>query len=124
MQAVVRRYSGQDDKKPVDLLEKHRTEIERLMRSIDGFASYSLVAPLTAVSRSQSMTKGPTSTRVFCLHGIWVAKNADTAGSGVAAILEGAAVLQVARTLSTEGGKAGSTLREPESWSLRGQPRH
>jgi hypothetical protein len=43
MLAVIRTYSGERDKKVVDLLEKHESEIRRLIRSINGFVSYSLV---------------------------------------------------------------------------------
>jgi hypothetical protein len=100
MQAVVRRYSGQDDKKLVDLLEKHRTEIERLIRPTDGFVRYSLVRTADGgFSVSVYDERADIDSRILFARD-WVAKNADTAGSGVPPISEGAAVLQVTRTLS------------------------
>jgi hypothetical protein len=43
MHAVVRTYSGKGSKKLIDLIEKNKTEVERLIRSVKGFVSYSLV---------------------------------------------------------------------------------
>jgi restriction endonuclease Mrr len=43
MQAVVRAYSGKGAKELFDLLEKHKADVEKLMRSVKGFAGYTLV---------------------------------------------------------------------------------
>ena len=43
MHAVVRTYSGKGAKELFDLLEKRKTDVEKLMRSVKGFVSYSLV---------------------------------------------------------------------------------
>ena len=42
MHAVVRTYSGKGAKELFDLLEEHKDEAETLMRSVNGFVSYSL----------------------------------------------------------------------------------
>ncbi|MEI6195445.1 MAG: hypothetical protein WCS42_14055 [Verrucomicrobiota bacterium] len=42
MQIIVRTYYGKGTRKLFDLLENHHTEVERLMRAIDGLVSYSL----------------------------------------------------------------------------------
>ena len=43
MHAVVRTYSGKGSKKPIDVIEKNKTEVEGLLRGINGFVGYYLV---------------------------------------------------------------------------------
>ena len=43
MQAVVRTYSGEGVKELFDVLEKRKTDVEKLIRSVKGFVSYSLI---------------------------------------------------------------------------------
>jgi hypothetical protein len=43
MHAVVRTYSGKGAKGLIDIIEKNTVEVERLIRSVKGFVSYSLV---------------------------------------------------------------------------------
>lgn len=42
MDVVVRTYSGKGSKELFTLLEKHKTDVEKLMRSVKGFESYTL----------------------------------------------------------------------------------
>ena len=42
MQVVIRNYYGRGTKKLFDLLDEHQDEVQRLMRSVDGFVSYTL----------------------------------------------------------------------------------
>ena len=39
MHAVVRTYSGKGSKKLIDVIEKNKTEVEGLLRAINGFVS-------------------------------------------------------------------------------------
>ena len=43
MEAVVRTYSGKGAKELFDVLEKHKKDVESLMRSVTGFSGYSLI---------------------------------------------------------------------------------
>ena len=43
MHAVIRTYSGEGAKELFDLLEKRKSDVESLIRSVKGFVSYSLV---------------------------------------------------------------------------------
>lgn len=43
MDAVVRTYSGKGASELFDVLEKHKNDVESLMRSVKGFSSYSLI---------------------------------------------------------------------------------
>lgn len=42
MDVVVRTYSGKGSKELFALLEKHKTDVEKLMRNVRGFESYTL----------------------------------------------------------------------------------
>ena len=43
MHAVTRSYSGKGAKELIDVLERNKADIEKLIKSIRGFVSYSLV---------------------------------------------------------------------------------
>jgi hypothetical protein len=43
MHAVVRTYSGKGAKELMDVLERNNAEVERLIRAVQGFVSFSLV---------------------------------------------------------------------------------
>ena len=43
MHAVIRTYAGSGAKELFDLLEKRQSDVEELMRSIEGFVAYDLV---------------------------------------------------------------------------------
>ena len=43
MYTVIRNYSGTGAVALIDLLEENKEEVERLIRTIDGFVSYSLI---------------------------------------------------------------------------------
>ena len=42
MDVVVRTYTGKGSKELFSLLEKHKTDVEKLMRTVKGFESYTL----------------------------------------------------------------------------------
>ena len=42
MQVVIRNYSGTGAKELFEVLEKHKTEVESLIRSVNGLVSYTL----------------------------------------------------------------------------------
>jgi len=42
MNVVVRTYKGKGSKELFSVLEKHKTDVEKLMRSVKGFESYTL----------------------------------------------------------------------------------
>jgi hypothetical protein len=47
MHAMVRSYSGKGAKGLVDLIEKRKTDVEELLRSVNGLVSYSMVRTKT-----------------------------------------------------------------------------
>ena len=95
MHAVIRTYSGKGAKKLFDILENNKPEVERLIRSIKGFVSHSLVRTASggfSLSVYQDKTGTDESTRVAR---DWVAKNAGKTGVGAPTISQGTVVVQL-----------------------------
>ena len=95
MHAVVRTYSGKGAKELFDILEKRKTDVEKLMRSVKGFVGYSAV---------RTSDGGFTVTIAQDKSGVddsvqkakdWVKENASMAASSPPAIMEGSVVLQL-----------------------------
>jgi hypothetical protein len=95
MHAVVRTYSGKGTKELMDVLEKSRAEVERLIRAVDGFVSFSLVRTASGgFSVSVFRDKAGTDESIRVARE-WIAKNAANVGAGAPAISEGDVILQV-----------------------------
>ena len=92
MHAVVRTYSGKGAKELFDVLEKRKADVESLMRSVKGFASYTLARSgdggfsvtvcqdKAGIDDSIQMAKE------------WVAKNAGNTGVGAPKVSDGAVI--------------------------------
>jgi predicted ATP-dependent Lon-type protease len=94
MHAVVRTYSGKGAKELIDLIEKNKPEVERLIRGVKGFVSYSLVRTADggfSVSVYQDKAGTDESIRVAW---DWIAKNASATGV-TASVAEGTVLLQL-----------------------------
>jgi hypothetical protein len=95
MHAVVRTYSGKGAKELLDILEKNKAEVEKLIRAVKGFVSYSLVRTADGgVSVSIFQDKAGTGESVRVARE-WVAKNAGTTGAAAPTIAEGTVILQL-----------------------------
>ncbi len=95
MHAVVRTYSGKGAKELMDVLERNKAEVERLIRAVQGFVSFSLVRTASggfSVSVFQDKAGTDESVRVARE---WIAKNAANVGAAPPAISEGTVILQV-----------------------------
>ena len=94
MHAVIRTYSGAGAKELFDILEKNKTDVEKLVRGVKGFVSYSLVRTAGggfSVSVCQDKAGTEESTRVA---GEWVAKNAGKISASAPIVTEGTVILQ------------------------------
>ena len=81
MHAVVRNYSGKGSKKPIDVIEKNKTEVEGLLQAINGFVSYYLARTARggfSVSVYQDKAGTDESIRVAR---DWISKNAGNLGA-------------------------------------------
>ena len=95
MHAVVRTYTGKGAKELMDVLERNNAEVERLIRAVQGFVSFSLVRTASggfSVSVFQDKAGTDESVRVARE---WIAKNAANLGAAPPAISEGTFILQV-----------------------------
>jgi hypothetical protein len=77
MHAVTRSYSGKGAKELIDVLEKNKADIEKLIKSITGFVSYSLVrTPEGGFSVSVFQDKAGVEESVRVARD-WIGKNAS-----------------------------------------------
>jgi hypothetical protein len=93
--AVVRTYSGKGSKELFDIIEKNKAEVEKLIRAVKGFVSYSLVRTADggfSVSVYQDKAGADESVRVARE---WIAKNAAKASAKAPTISEGTVILQL-----------------------------
>src|SRR5665213_1076707 len=94
MHAVTRSYSGKGAKELFDVLEKNKPEIRKVMRSIKGFVSYSLVRTEDGgFSISVYRTKARADESVQAAKD-WIKQNAADAGARAPKISEGTIILQ------------------------------
>jgi hypothetical protein len=95
MHAVVRTYSGKGANELMDVLEKSKSKVERLIRAVDGFVSFYLVRTASGgFSVSIFRDKAGTDESVRVARE-WIAKNAANIGAAPPAISEGTVILQV-----------------------------
>ena len=95
MHAVIRSYSGTGTKELFDILEKNKANVEKLLRGVKGFVSYSLVRTAGggfSVSVCQDKAGTDESIRVARE---WIAKNAGNAGTSAPTVTEGTVILQL-----------------------------
>ena len=93
MHAVIRTYSGAGARELFDLLEQRTSEVEGIMRSIDGFVSYLLVrtdsggTSVTVCRDERGAVESVARARE------WVQANADDNGLDPPAVSEGQTIL-------------------------------
>lgn len=94
MHAVVRTYSGSGAKGLFDLLEKRKSDVESVIRSVPGFVSYTLARSGdggVSVTVCQDKKGCDESMRVAKE---WIQKNASGLGSGPPSVAEGVVIIQ------------------------------
>ena len=95
MHAVIREYSGNGAKELFDVLEKSKADVEKLVRSVKGFVSFSLARTAGGgftVSVFQDKAGTDESIRIAR---DWISKNAGNIGVAAPTITEGIVILQV-----------------------------
>lgn len=95
MYAVVRNYSGAGAKKLVDLLEKHKADVEALIRKVPGLMSYTLLRSGDGgVSVTVCKDKAGADESLKVAHD-WIQKNAPNTGASPPAVTEGSVIVQI-----------------------------
>jgi len=95
MQVVIRTYYGKGTKKLFDLVEQHQTEVETLMRSIEGFVSYTLARnnsggfSVTVCRDKHGIKQSVKTARDF------IAKNAPDMKVSAMHIIEGSVIMRI-----------------------------
>jgi len=93
MYAVVRMYSGDGGKNLIDLLEARKSEVEALIRPVNGFVSYSLIRTADGgASVTVCQDKAGTDESLQVARD-WIAKNASHTGASLPTVLEGSVIL-------------------------------
>ena len=95
MHAVIKSYSGKGAKELSTILEKNKAEIEKLVRAIKGFVSYSLVRTHDggfSVSVFQDKAGCDESMKVAR---DFIKKNASDTGVAAPTVSEGTVILQL-----------------------------
>ena len=95
MDAVVRTYSGKGATELFDVLEKHKKDVETLMRSVKGFSSYSLIRTgdggmsVTVCNDKAGIDESGDKAKD------WIGKNAPSVGAAAPKVSEGNVILQL-----------------------------
>jgi hypothetical protein len=95
MHTVVRIYSGSNAKQLFDLFERHKPEIEALIRSVPGLVSYTMARSGDGgVSVTVCEDRAGTDESVRIARE-WIQKNAPGVPASPPTVLEGTVVVQV-----------------------------
>jgi hypothetical protein len=95
MQVVTRTYSGKGAKELMDVLEKHKADVESLLRSVKGFVSYTLARggdggfSVTVCNDKAGIDESAQKAKD------WVAKNAGNTGVGAPKVSDGTVILHL-----------------------------
>jgi hypothetical protein len=95
MHAVIRNYSGKGAKELFDVIEKNKAEVEKVIRPVKGFVSYSIARTADggfSVTVCQDKAGTEESTRAAR---DWIAKNAGNTGAAAPTVSEGAVMLHL-----------------------------
>jgi hypothetical protein len=95
MHAVIRNFSGSGAKKLLDLLESRKSEVEGIVRSVNGFVAYTLIRTAeggASITVCQDKTGADESSR---LAREWIAKNASDLSVSPPGVTEGSVILQL-----------------------------
>jgi hypothetical protein len=95
MHTVIRAYSGKGAKELADVLEKHKTDVEKLLRGVKGFVGYTLARNSDGVvSVTVCQDKAGTEESLKVARD-WIAKNAGSTGVGAPKVSEGSVILHL-----------------------------
>ena len=93
MQVVIRTYSGNGAKELFDVLEKHKADVESLIRSVKGFVSYTLARSgdggfsVTVCQDKAGIDESVQKAKD------WISRNAGNTGSGTPKMSEGSVII-------------------------------
>lgn len=95
MEAMIRTYSGKGAKELFDVLAKHQSDLESLLRAVKGFVSYTLARSsdggfsVTVCNDKASVDESLQTAKD------WIAKNAGATGVGAPVVTEGSVIIHL-----------------------------
>ena len=95
MQVVIRKYTGKGANELFDLLEKNSSDIQNLLRSIQGFVSYTLARTreggfsVTVCQDAAGIEASVKAARD------WISKNAANLGASAPEVTTGSVIIQM-----------------------------
>ncbi len=93
MHGVARTYSGKGAKELFDLLEASKTEVEKALRAVQGFVSYTLLRTGDGgMSVTVTTNKAGTDESLKTAQE-WIAKNAASSAVGAPVVSEGTVII-------------------------------
>ena len=95
MHAVIRSYSGAGATELIDLLERHKDEVESLIRAVAGFVSYTIIRTEGGgITITVCQDKAGTDESVQLARS-WIEDNAADLDTAAPAVSDGPVVLQL-----------------------------
>jgi len=96
MHAVVRTYSGKGAKELADLLEKRKSDVENVMRSVKGLVSYTMLRRTADGCCSVSLCNDKAGVEESIQKARdWIKANASATGVSAPAIADGSVVVHL-----------------------------
>jgi hypothetical protein len=95
MHAVIRNYSGAGAKELFDLLEDRKSDVEELLRSVQGFANYFLIRTATGGSTVTVCQEKAGTDESLQKAKVWIETNASNIGASAPEVSEGPVILQM-----------------------------
>ncbi|RTZ41620.1 hypothetical protein EKL30_13735 [Candidimonas sp. SYP-B2681] len=95
METVIRTYSGKGAKELFDLLEKRKTDVEQLLRSVQGFVGYTLARSaeggfsVTVCQDKAGIDESVQKARD------WIANNAANTGAAAPQVSQGSVIIHI-----------------------------
>ena len=93
MHAVIRSYTGTGASELFDLLEKRKQEVEDLIRSVDGFVSYTLIRSADGGTTVTVCNDKSGTDASLVLARNWISENASGLGTSPPTVSEGSVVI-------------------------------
>lgn len=95
MHTVIRTYTGKGSKELADVLVKHKAEVEKLLRGVKGFVSYTLMHGADATVSVTTCSDKAGADESLKVARDWIAKNAGATGVAAPKVTEGPTILNL-----------------------------
>ena len=95
MHAVLRSYSGEGAKELFDVIEKNKSDVEKVLRSVKGFVAYSLARTSNGGFSMTICQDRAGAEESSAKAKDWIKQNAAKTGASAPAITEGAIIVHL-----------------------------